>query len=204
MPRAYLRLDPEYYERKALDQLYPAGAIAAYIGCLCLAESQPKRGRFRDRKVLAVLLGPGARWIPFLIDHGDLIEQDKLPHLYVDGWDEWQEGDWKVAERIARVRARTHRVTVPVTVGVTPDVTADVTVPDTVPVTAPCLAVSGGGKRKAVSISGGGSPYNGAPKPKVKIPSQEEVDRLLRFANSKDQQIAKDARERLAKLGVTA
>lgn len=194
MTRAYLRLDPEFYERKLLDQQYPPGAVAAYIGCLCLAETQPKRGRFRDRRVLGVLLGPTARWIPFLIEHGDLIEQDALPRLYVDGWDEWQEGDWKVAERIARVRARTHKVTPLVTLPVTVDVTVDDTAP----------RYSGGGKRKAQDNSGGGEPSNGSPKPKVKIPSQEEVDRLLRFANSKDQQIAKDARERLARLGVTA
>lgn len=196
MPRAYLRLDPEFYERKMLDQQYPPGAIAAYIGCLCLAETQPKRGRFRDRKVLGVLLGPSARWIPYLIDHGDLIEQERLPRLYVDGWDEWQEGDWKVAERIARVRARTHRLTVVVT----PDVTLPVTVDDT----APRLAEAVGGKRMAQDISGGGEPLHGSPKPKVKIPTQEEISRLQRFANSKDQQIAKDARERLARLGVTA
>lgn len=200
MPRAYLRLDPEFYERKALDQKYPPGAVAAYIGCLCLAETQPKRGRFRDRRVLAVLLGSLGRWIPYLVEHGDLIEQEKLPRLYVDGWDEWQEGDWKVAERIARVRARTHRLTVMVT----PDVTVPVTVDDTVGDTAPRLAEAVGGKRMAQDISGGGEPSNGSPRPKVKIPTQVEIDRLLRFANSKDQQIAKDAREKLARLGVTA
>lgn len=196
MPRAYLRLDPEFYERKLLDQKYPPGAVAAYIGCLCLGESQPLRGRFRDRRLLKVLLGPLARWVDLLVERGDLIESSTRPQLYIDGWDEWQEGDWKVAERIARVRARTHKVTPLVTVPVTVDVTVDDT--------APRLAVSGGGKRKAVSNSGGGEPLNGSPKPKVKIPTQEEVDRLLRFANSKDQQIAKDARERLARLGVTA
>jgi len=196
MPRAYLRLDPEFYERKALDQKYPPGAVAAYIGCLCLAETQPKRGRFRDRRVLAVLLGSLGRWIPYLVDHGDLIEQEKLPRLYVDGWDEWQEGDWKVAERIARVRARTHKIT--------PMLTVPVTVADTVDDTAPRLAVSGGGKRMAQDNSGGGEPLNGSPRPKMKIPTQEEIDRLQRFANSKDQQIAKDAREKLARMGVSA
>jgi len=196
MSRAYLRLDPEFYERKVLDQHYPPGAALALIGCLCLAETQPKRGRFRDRRVLGVLLGrPSSRWIPYLIERGDLIEQATVPTLYVDGWDEWQEGDWKVAERIARVRARTHRLTVVVT----PDVTPDVTVGDTPPRLAEAVGAGG-----AVGISGGGEPSNGSPKPRVKIPTQEEVDRLMRFANSKDQQVAKDARGRLAKLGVTA
>jgi len=192
MSRAYLRLDPEFYERKVLDQHYPPGAALALIGCLCLAETQPKRGRFRDRRVLSVLLGrPSSRWIPYLVERGDLIEQALVPSLYVDGWDEWQEGDWKVAERIARVRARTHRVTVPVTVDVTPTDT-------------PLRLAEAVGAGGAVGKSGGGPPSNGVPKPKVRIPSQEEIDRLLRFANSKDQQIAKDARERLAKMGVSA
>lgn len=135
MPRAYLRLSPSFYERKLLDQQYPAPAVAALIGCFCLAETQPQRGRFRDRRVLAVLLGSLGRWIPYLVEHGDLIEQEPFPHIYVDGWDEWQEGDWKVAERMHRLRVRTH--------GVTPVVT----VPVTVPVTASRIAeaVSGSG-----------------------------------------------------------
>lgn len=106
MARSYLRLDPHFYERKALRQGYPLGAVAALVGCLCLAETQPERGRFRDRRVLSVLLGPGAKWVPYLIERGDLIEQDVYPRLYIDGWDEWQEGDVTVSVRMNGIAAR--------------------------------------------------------------------------------------------------
>jgi hypothetical protein len=153
MPRSYLRLDPHFYERKALRQGYPPGAVAALVGCLCLAETQPERGRFRDRRVLSVLLGPSARWIPFLVDHGDLIEQAAFPRLYVDGWDEWQEGDVTVRERMERMRNRprgvTPAVTAPVTVGVTTHRQTDSVIAG---------AVSG-------DKGGDGRPYNGAAKP---------------------------------------
>lgn len=125
MARAYLRLDPGYYERKVIDQDYPAGAALALIGALCLAEYQPTRGRFRSRAVLRTLLGPNAKWVSYLVEHGDLVERDGV--LYVDGWDEWQEGDWKVTERVRRIRAR-RSVTAGVTAGVTPPVTVAVTV----------------------------------------------------------------------------
>jgi hypothetical protein len=160
MSRAYIRVSPDFYERKVLAQKYPPGAALALIGCLCLAETQPTRGHFRDRKVLAVLLDSQAKWIPFLVDHGDLIEQASYPRLYVDGWQEWQEGDVTVPERMARLRARKR--------GDTPEVTPPVTVADTVPVTPPVTtariaeAVSG-----ALDNGGGGdgAPYNGSPQP---------------------------------------
>lgn len=121
MPRAYLRLDPGYDEHK---ESYPDGPYAALIACLCHGEMQPKRGRFRNERFLRALLGRRGRHIPFLIDHGDLIV---LPdgRLYIDGWDEWQEGDRTVPERMQRLRNRSHRdVTVGVTGLVTPPVTA--------------------------------------------------------------------------------
>src|SRR4029079_16790473 len=95
---------PAFLDRKVIDQKYPPGAAIALIGALCHAEHQPSRGRFRDVRVLKALLGPHARWIPFLLSHRDLLE--KRVQLYVDGWDEWQEGDWKVGERVARIRNR--------------------------------------------------------------------------------------------------
>lgn len=107
MSRAYLRLDPAFYERK-LEQGYALSQLAAYIGCLCLADSQTQRGRFRDMSVLKALLGPGGRHIPFLLEQGDLILKEK-GRVYVDGWDEWQEGDWQVRERLARVRSKRRR-----------------------------------------------------------------------------------------------
>ena len=97
MSRAYMRLDPAIIDRKGS---YPDGAFRAYIECLCLAEQQPKRGTVRHSKLLRVLLDKRARWIGYLIDHGDLIGQPD-GSLYVDGWDEWQEGDWKVKARAA-------------------------------------------------------------------------------------------------------
>jgi hypothetical protein len=130
--RAYLRLDPGFDEHKA-D--YPDGPYATLIACFCLAEMQPQRGRFRSQPFLKALLGGRARHVKYLIDHADLIVQDD-GRLYVDGWDEWQEGDWKVGERVKRVRNRKRDVTPDVkpdvTVGVTVGVTPDVTVP-TVP-----------------------------------------------------------------------
>lgn len=129
MGRAYLRLDPAFFDRKAIDQKYPAGAVTALIGVLCHAEHQPQRGRFRDVRVLKALLGPHARWIAFLLEHRDLVA--KRGQLYVDGWDEWQEGDWKVGERVKRIRNRQRDesagevVTVPVTPGVTVGVTVE-------------------------------------------------------------------------------
>src|SRR4029077_185440 len=98
---------------------YPDGAYAALVGTLCLAEHQPLRGKFRSADYLGRLLGKRGRWVKFLLERGDLMN---LPDgkVYVVGWDEWQEGDWKVGERVRRIRTRrrvTADVTVPVTVG---------------------------------------------------------------------------------------
>jgi 5-methylcytosine-specific restriction endonuclease McrA len=100
--RAYLRLDPHLADKKAE---YPDGAHRAFVDTLCFAEHQPMRGRFRNQKLLAVLLEKRARWIPYLIEHGDLVPMPD-GKLYVDGWDEWQEGDWKVHERVSMIRHR--------------------------------------------------------------------------------------------------
>ena len=105
MTRAYIRVDPGFYENKVIEDGYPLAAIGALVGCLCLAEMQPTRGRFRDTVVLRALLGPAAKWVPYLIDHGDLILMDS-GSIYVDGWDEWQEGDVTVKERMQRIRNR--------------------------------------------------------------------------------------------------
>jgi len=128
--RQYLRLDPNLPDHK---EGYPDGALAAFSLVLCFGEHQPNRGRFRNRQVLAALLGKRARWIDYLLDHKDLVPQD-AGVLYIDGWDEWQEGDWKVAERMKRVRERKKEaasVTAADTAAVTPAVTVGVTVPDT-------------------------------------------------------------------------
>jgi hypothetical protein len=138
--RAYIRLDPSFDERK---ESYPDGPYAALIATFCLAEHQPERGRFRSLDYLTRLLGKRGRHVKYLVDHGDLtLLEDR--RAYVDGWDEWQEGDWKVAERVTRIRNRAKR-TPPVTLRVTPTVTPAVTGMETVGVTLGRLSVSGGG-----------------------------------------------------------
>lgn len=110
--RAYLRLSPDTFRDKAVADGYPAGAFAAFCAVLCLAEEQPERGRFRSERLLRLLLDEPrdgvrlgwGRWVPFLIEHGDLVRQADGA-LYVVRWDEWQEGDVTVRERMARLRA---------------------------------------------------------------------------------------------------
>lgn len=119
MGRAYLRVDPAMFERKVIQQQYPPMAYAAYSAILCLADSQPVRGRFRDERLMRALLGPLSRQAGFLMDRGDIIPavehqecgncpegHGSIGQVYVDGWDEWQEGDWQVKERMSRVRAK--------------------------------------------------------------------------------------------------
>ena len=124
MARAYLRLDPGFFERKVLGQGYPAGAAVALVGVLCLAEHQPDRGHFRNERVLRALLDSFGRWVPFLQEHGDLVA---LPdgRLYVEGWREWQEGDHTVGERVQRIRSRAKGTRPTVTDVTPPTVTAD-------------------------------------------------------------------------------
>jgi hypothetical protein len=134
--RAYLRLDP-LLRRKKAD--YPDAALAAYVLVLCAAEGQPRRGRFESAAILRAFLGKRARQTAYLLQRRDLIpaEEHRCPNcpkddpapgeLYVDGWDEWQEGDWTVSDRVARIRNK-HRAD---TDGVTPDVTPAVTEPVT-------------------------------------------------------------------------
>jgi hypothetical protein len=146
--RAYLRLDPQLADMKSS---YPDGAFRAFVEVLCFAEQQPTRGVFRHRKLLAVLLDKRARWIQYLLDQGDLVLM-ATGQLVVEGWQEWQEGDWKVHERIARIRNRERRPVTPSTV--TEDTVATVT-SDTP------HRYSGGGKRN----SGRQIAEAGAPRP---------------------------------------
>jgi hypothetical protein len=105
MTRAYLRVDPGFFERKAIEQGYPDGAVVALVGVYCLAESQPERGRFRNERFLKALLDKRGRWVPYLKAHGDIVVMED-GRVYPPGWDEWQEGDWKVGERVKRIRDR--------------------------------------------------------------------------------------------------
>lgn len=124
MTRAYLRLDPGFFERKVIRQAYPPAAALALIGTYCLAESQPERGRFRDERLLRAMLGPLGPQVTYLMKHGDLVKLDD-GRVYPDGWDEWQEGDWKVGERVKRIRDRTRVTPDSVTEGTSTTVTND-------------------------------------------------------------------------------
>ena len=100
--RAYVRLDPAFPDHKAV---YPDGAVVALTFCFCFGAQQPRPGWFRNRRLLAALLDRRARWIPYLVERRDLIEHPD-GSLYIEGWEEWQEGNWQVAERMRRVRDR--------------------------------------------------------------------------------------------------
>lgn len=143
--RAYLRLDPDFAERK---RHYPDGPYRALIDIFCAAEYEPKRGTFRNMAILRAVIGRSARFIPYLFAHHDLalLSTDQIA---VVGWEEWQEGNWQVAERMRRVRERRGLVTPDVT---PPTVTSTVT--PTVTVSSEPLAVGGkplavGGKQAA-------------------------------------------------------
>lgn len=108
LPRAYLRMSPD------LDQ-HPDPL--SMLRAMCAAARQPVRGRFREPKVLERTVG--RRQYREMIQRGDVVPCESGPGVYLDGWDEWQEGDWTVAERMKRMRERrkrkhgVSRVTVP-------------------------------------------------------------------------------------------
>jgi hypothetical protein len=95
MPRAYLRLDPN------IDQTHPD--LNGFVRLMCAAARQTERGRFRDQAQLEALFGKAKA-------RAMLTREDVVPladgRLYVEGWDEWQEGDHTVADRMKRMRAR--------------------------------------------------------------------------------------------------
>ena len=96
LPRAYLRIDPN------IDQAYPE-LRNTFVGLLCSAGRQPERGRYRDRRLVE-----GLHSRPFVARsyaRGDLVDLDD-GRTYLVGWDEWQEGDMTVAERMRRMRDR--------------------------------------------------------------------------------------------------
>ena len=95
MPRAYLRLDPN------IDQTHPD--LNGFIRLMCAAARQPERGRFRNISQVQALFGKTRT-------RAMMAREDIVPlpdgRVYVEGWDEWQEGDHTVAERMKRMRAR--------------------------------------------------------------------------------------------------
>jgi hypothetical protein len=95
MPRAYLRIDPN------IDQT--VGDLEGFIRLLCSAARQPERGRFRDRAILERAVGRAR--VGRMLTRGDVEPLDD-GRLYVVGWDEWQEGDHTVSERMRRMRNR--------------------------------------------------------------------------------------------------
>lgn len=106
LPRAYLRMDPN------LDQ---HADPLTMLRLMCAGARQPERGRFKDRAIIDWAVGRTK--VSRAISRGDL-SQAKDGSLYLQGWDEWQEGDWTVAERMRRMRAgrasrRDGHVTVP-------------------------------------------------------------------------------------------
>jgi len=116
--RAYHRVDPLMDERKSH---YSPAQFGAFLKVQLVAGRQPKRGCFRSIQALKGAL-PGAyvRHVDFLVAERDLtVKRDGT--VYVDGWDEWQEGDLTVRDRMAALRNRRRNPTVTGTV--TPAVT---------------------------------------------------------------------------------
>jgi len=78
------------------------------VALLCAANRQPRRGRFKSADLALRVLGRSL--YRRSLERGDLIQNGV--GLYVDGWDEWQEGDFTVGERMTRLRVkRRNRVT---------------------------------------------------------------------------------------------
>lgn len=94
LPKAYLRIDPN------LDSTHPAPGDM--IALLCAANRQPSRGYFKSEEIARVALGR-----PLFnrsVARGDLRKNSVGYH--VEGWEEWQEGDVNVGERMRRLRER--------------------------------------------------------------------------------------------------
>lgn len=94
LPKAYLRIDPN------LDSTHPSPADM--VALMCAANRQPKRGVFKTAELAARVLGRGL--YKRSVERGDLVLNGS--GMYVDGWNEWQENDWTVGERMRRLRGR--------------------------------------------------------------------------------------------------
>lgn len=111
--RAYHRVDPLMDERKGH---YSPAQLGAFLKVQLVAGRQTRRGSFRSVAALRSLL-PSAyvRHVDFLIAEGDLEVRDDGT-VYVDGWNEWQEGDLTVGDRMKALRNRRRNATVTATV----------------------------------------------------------------------------------------
>lgn len=108
--RAYHRVDPLMDERKSH---YSPAQLGAYLKVQLVAGRQAQRGTFRSLDSLrAALPNAYARHIDFLVKERDLVVR-KDGTVYVDGWQEWQEGDLTVGERMARLRDKRRRSVTP-------------------------------------------------------------------------------------------
>lgn len=100
---------------------YTPAQFGAFLKVQLVAGRQSNRGRFRSIEALrGTLPAAYARHVPFLVEEGDVsVKHDGS--VYIPGWDEWQEGDLTVRERMAKLRnkQRNNGVTGTVTVGVT-------------------------------------------------------------------------------------
>jgi hypothetical protein len=94
LPKAYLRIDPN------LDSTHPAPGDMVVL--ICAANRQPRRGRFKSPDIARKALGAGL--LRRCLARGDVVADGD--GLYVDGWDEWQEGDMTVGERMGRLREK--------------------------------------------------------------------------------------------------
>jgi hypothetical protein len=102
---------------------YTPAQFGAFLKVQLLAGRQSKPGRFRSIDALrAILPAAYVRHVDFLLAEGDVVIQESGV-AYVDGWDEWQEGDLTVGDRMARLRNRRRNG------AVTPPVTPPVTTP---------------------------------------------------------------------------
>ena len=107
LPKAYLRLDP-------LIDSHPDWA--AMVTLVLWANRQPRRGYFKTLEVIRKLIG--RRRLDACIARRDLAEQPDGTY-YLLGWDDWQEGDFTVGERMRRYRNKhvtgtvTNAVTLP-------------------------------------------------------------------------------------------
>jgi hypothetical protein len=115
LPRAFWRLDPN------IDQTHEAHG--EMVRLICVAGRQPRRGRFKNRAAFYAVFG--RRAAQRCMSRGDVIEHTtsaqcaatpeherfcaERPHLYVDGWDEWQESDLDVGTRMRRLREKKRR-----------------------------------------------------------------------------------------------
>lgn len=94
LPRAYLRISPDLDQHE--DPL-------TMLRLICAAHRQPERGRFRGNASLIRALGK--KRFHEAVARGDL-ERCRDDQWYLVGWDEWQEGDLTVGERMKRMRSR--------------------------------------------------------------------------------------------------